>query len=114
MHILFPPDGSRLDLAIADGTADVVPLKVAGAVGALTVLVNGIPTQAQRPGAVFFKPAGPGFSRVTVMDSSGAAASVVVRVDDSAAAEARVRPAGAICTGAACRLSDRAPAQPPR
>jgi penicillin-binding protein 1C len=93
LHILFPPDGARLDLSVTDGKPDAVPLKVAGVVGPLTVLVNGIPTTAQSPDGIFFQPDGPGFSRVTVMDASGAAASVVVRLDDGSAARAIVRAA---------------------
>jgi len=83
LRILFPPDGARLDLATTDGKA--VPLKITGAVAPLTVLVNGVPVPEQDRGALFFRPDGPGFSRVTVMDSAGAAASIVVRVDDGSA-----------------------------
>jgi penicillin-binding protein 1C len=93
LHILFPPDGARLDLSVTDGKPDAVPLKVTGAVGPLTVLVNGVPVSAQEPGQVFFKPDGPGFSRVTVVDASGAVASVVVRMDDGSAAGAVLRAA---------------------
>jgi penicillin-binding protein 1C len=88
LHILFPPDGSQLDVSATNGTPDAVPLKVAGAAGPLTVLVNGVPAPAQPPGAMFFKPDGPGFSRVTVMDASGAVASIVVRVGDGSVARA--------------------------
>jgi penicillin-binding protein 1C len=87
LRIMFPPDGARLDLTETDGKPDPVALKVTGAVAPLTVLVNGVPTPGDRRGggssALFFHPAGPGFSRVTVTDASGAAASIVVRVDDS-------------------------------
>jgi penicillin-binding protein 1C len=86
LRIMFPPDGARLDLSATDGKPDPVALKVTGAVAPLTVLVNGVPVagEGRSSGAnvLFFHPAGPGFSRVTVMDGSGAAASVVVRVDD--------------------------------
>jgi penicillin-binding protein 1C len=82
LHILFPPDGAHLDPVTTDGRPSLVPLKVTGAVAPLTVLVNGVPVHEQ-PGALFFQPDGPGFSRVTVMDAAGASASVVVRVDDS-------------------------------
>jgi penicillin-binding protein 1C len=82
LHILFPPDGARLDPSTTDGKPSPVPLKITGAIAPLTVLVNGVPVPEQ-PGALFFQPDGPGFSRVTVMDASGASASVMVRVDDS-------------------------------
>ncbi len=86
LRIMFPPDGARLDLTKTDGKPDPVALKVTGAVSPLTVLVNGIPVAGEGKGggssALFFNPAGPGFSRVTVMDASGSADSIVVRVDD--------------------------------
>jgi penicillin-binding protein 1C len=105
LHILFPPDGARLDLSATDGKPDAVPLKVAGAVGALTVLVNGVPVAADGSGTPFFKPDGPGFSRVTVLDSSGAAASVVVRVDDGSASRGMLGAASAACTLSPCEQS---------
>jgi len=82
LHILYPPDGARLDMA-ESGALDVVPLKVSGAAAPLTVLVNGVPVEMQQRGALFFKPAGPGFSRVTVIDSTGATDSVMVRIQDA-------------------------------
>jgi penicillin-binding protein 1C len=91
LHILYPPDGARLDLAGANGAPDPVPLKVTGAVAPLTVLVNGVPVPAQQPGVLFFKPGGPGFSRVTVLDASGATDSVVVWVEDSSMAAGAAR-----------------------
>jgi penicillin-binding protein 1C len=90
LHILFPPDGARLDLSSTDGKPDPVPLKITGAVAPLTVFVNGNPVSPQDRGTLFFKPDGPGFSRVTVVDATGATDSVVVRVDDEASA--RVSP----------------------
>jgi penicillin-binding protein 1C len=86
LHILFPPDGARLDLSTTDGKPDPVPLKVTGAVPPLSVFVNGNPLPAQGRGSLFFTPDGPGFSRVTVVDASGATDSVVVRVGDSTSA----------------------------
>jgi penicillin-binding protein 1C len=85
LHIIFPPDGARLDQSITDGKPDPVALKVTGAVAPLTVLVDGIPAEGAGRGALFFNPRGPGFSRVTVMDGTGATDSIVVRVDESAA-----------------------------
>ncbi len=86
LHILFPPDGAQLDLSMTAGKPDPVVLKVAGAVAPLTVLVNGVPVADEGRGALYFNPDGPGFSRVTVMDASGAADSVVVRLNDGASA----------------------------
>jgi penicillin-binding protein 1C len=104
LHILYPPNGARLDLAKTDGKPDLVPLKVTGAVAPLTVLVNGIPVsgQGQNKSSLFFTPDGPGFSRVTVMDSSGATDSVMVRVEDSSVAHLAVRAASAICASSLC------------
>ncbi len=86
IHILFPPDGARLDLRAADGGPAPVPLKVAGGVAPLTILVNGVPATAQPRGNLFFRPQGPGFARVTVIDGAGAADSVMLRLEDGATA----------------------------
>jgi penicillin-binding protein 1C len=102
LHILFPPDGARIELRTADRKPAPVPLKVTGAIAPLTVLVNGVPASAQSHGSVFFQPDGPGFARVTVIDGSGAADSVVVRLEDSASAMAAVIPARAACALAPC------------
>ena len=101
LHILYPPDGARLDMA-ANNTPDVIPLKVTGAAAPLTVLVNGVPVGTQERGPLFFKPDGPGFSRVTVIDSAGSTDSVVVRVDDGSATRNKVRATAAICANSPC------------
>ncbi len=81
-HILFPPNGARLELSAgADGGADPVALKVTGGASPLTVMVNGIPLDGAGPGRTFFfKPDGPGFARLTVMDARGQVDSVTVRL----------------------------------
>jgi penicillin-binding protein 1C len=79
-RIMFPPDGARLELA---GGAEPGPvaLKIAGGVGPLTVMVNGVPLAAAGGRrTLFFQPDGRGFVRLTVMDARGAADSVMVRV----------------------------------
>jgi penicillin-binding protein 1C len=86
LHIIFPPDGALLDLATTGGKPDPVALKVTGAVAPLTVLVNGTPVRNEGRDSLFFAPAGPGFSRVTVVDAAGATDSIVVRLGDTAAA----------------------------
>jgi penicillin-binding protein 1C len=81
VRIMFPPQGSRLDLMIADGKYEPIALKISGGMRPLTVLVNGAPVAAptdQR--TVFYAPPGPGFLRLTVLDAQGTADSVVVRV----------------------------------
>ncbi len=80
-RIMFPPNGSRLDMA-AEGRRAEVPLKVSGGVQPFTLLVNGLPAPAhvtQR--TLFFTPDGPGFARLTIMDARGVADSVVVRFE---------------------------------
>jgi penicillin-binding protein 1C len=77
--IMFPPNGSRLDLA--SDRAEVA-LKVSGGVQPFTLLINGVPSSVrggQR--TLFFMPDGPGFARLTVMDARGVADSVVVRLE---------------------------------
>jgi penicillin-binding protein 1C len=81
-RIMFPPNGARLELtADADGETDPVALKIAGGVSPLTVLINGVPLDHASPSrTVFFKPDGPGFARLTVMDARGKVDSVTVRL----------------------------------
>ena len=82
LRIMFPPNGAKLELAHAEGDKpDPVALKIAGGVGTVTVMVNGmpLPTVAGRR-TLFFEPEGPGFVRLTVMDSKGATDSVIVRL----------------------------------
>jgi penicillin-binding protein 1C len=79
-RIMFPPDGARLELA-GGNTPEPLALKIAGGRAPLTVMVNGVPLTAQ-PGrrTFFFTPDGPGFARLTVMDTRGATDSVTVRL----------------------------------
>jgi len=82
LRIMFPPQGAQLELSTgSDGKPDPVALKVLGGSGPLTVLVNGLPIP-DRHGrrTLFFEPDGPGFVRLTVMDSKGATDSVMVRL----------------------------------
>ena len=80
-RILFPPSGSRIELAAAGGKPEPIALKIGGGAEPLTVLVNGMPVAAPAgKRVVFFDPDGPGFVRVTVMDANGLTDSVVVRV----------------------------------
>jgi penicillin-binding protein 1C len=81
-HIQFPLNGSRIDAA-GSGNAPFspMPVKVAGGVLPMTMLVNGvsageIDSRRQR----LVDPPGPGFVRLTVIDAVGAADTVVVRI----------------------------------
>ena len=82
LHIQFPLNGSRIDAAGgADAGYSALPVKVAGGVLPMTVLVNGVAAgeiDGRRQRLV--DPPGPGFVRLTVMDATGAADTVVVRI----------------------------------
>ena len=81
-HIQFPLDGSRIDASGADGTSSsAVPVKVAGGVLPITMLVNGVSVGEldSRRQRLIGSP-GPGFARLTVIDAKGAADTVVVRI----------------------------------
>jgi penicillin-binding protein 1C len=81
LRILFPPNGARVDLAMASGRPDPLALKTAGGVEPLTVLVNGLPAAARgNRRTLFVEPDGPGFLRLTVIDAKGAADSVMIRL----------------------------------
>jgi penicillin-binding protein 1C len=81
-HIQFPLNGSRIDVDRSNnGQFAAMPVKVAGGVLPLIMLVNGvsvgdIDSRRQR----LIEPPGPGFARLTVIDATGAADTVVIRV----------------------------------
>ncbi|MGV7216053.1 penicillin-binding protein 1C [Bradyrhizobium sp. UFLA05-112] len=81
-HIQFPLNGSRIDVDRSAGSeAATMPVKVAGGVLPMTILVNGtalgeIDGRRQR----LIDPPGPGFARLTVIDATGAADTVVIRI----------------------------------
>jgi penicillin-binding protein 1C len=81
-RIMFPPNGARLELTTdADGDTEPVALKITGGASPLTVLINGVPLDhAGAARTLFFKPDGPGFARLTVMDAKGQVDSVMVRL----------------------------------
>jgi penicillin-binding protein 1C len=81
-HIQFPLNGSRIDVTGSGGAElGAMPVKVAGGVLPMTMMVNGaavgeIDGRRQR----LIDPPGPGFARLTVIDATGAADTVVVRI----------------------------------
>jgi penicillin-binding protein 1C len=81
-HIEFPLNGSRLDVGADSGDkAAAIPVKVAGGVLPMTVMVNGVASgQLDSRRQRLIDPSGPGFFRVTVMDATGAADTVVIRL----------------------------------
>jgi penicillin-binding protein 1C len=82
-HIQFPINGSRIDIDRSGAReATALPVKVAGGVLPMTMMVNGmavgeIDGRRQR----LIDPPGPGFARLTVIDATGAADTVVVRIE---------------------------------
>jgi penicillin-binding protein 1C len=81
-HIQFPLNGSRIDASGSGGAQfSAMPVKVAGGVLPMTMMVNGVSAGAidsRRQRLV--DPPGPGFVRLTVIDATGAADTVVVRI----------------------------------
>jgi penicillin-binding protein 1C len=81
-RIQFPLNGSRIEVGGADGaSSSAMPIKVAGGVLPITMLVNGVSVgelDSRRQRLV--DPPGPGFARLTVIDARGAADTVVVRI----------------------------------
>jgi penicillin-binding protein 1C len=81
-HIQFPLNGSRIEVTNSgDAQFSGMPVKVAGGVLPMTMLVNGaavgeIDSRRQR----LVNSPGPGFARLTVIDATGAADTVVVRI----------------------------------
>ncbi len=81
-RIQFPLNGSRIDAANGgEARFSALPVKVAGGVLPMTMLVNGvavgeIDSRRQR----LIDPPGAGFVRLTVQDATGAADTVVVRI----------------------------------
>jgi penicillin-binding protein 1C len=81
VRIVFPPQGASLALASEGDSLDPIAIKIAGGTPPLNVLVNGLPVATSNaPRTLFFEPDGPGFVRLTVTDATGAADSVVVRL----------------------------------
>jgi len=81
-HIQFPLNGSRIDVDRSAGAQfSAMPVKVAGGVLPMTMLVNGVAVgeiDGRRQRLV--EPPGPGFARLTVIDATGAADTVVIRI----------------------------------
>ncbi len=82
LRVAFPPDGARLDLdAMRIDGKPMVQLKAAGGTGPFIWLVNGMPAAPAQNRRVFdWRPEGAGFAEIAVMDGTGAAQSVRVRL----------------------------------
>lgn len=84
LEITFPPDGARLDVSPTEASGDPEPvaLRAHGGVPPLTWLVDGRPVvrvDGRRDG--LWTPTGRGFSRLSVIDATGASASVLIRLE---------------------------------
>ena len=81
-RIQFPLNGSRIDVDRGNGgQSSAMPVKVAGGVLPITMLINGVSVgeiDGRRQRLV--EPPGPGFARLTVIDAVGAADTVVIRI----------------------------------
>jgi len=80
-HIQFPLNGSRIEIAGSGAQVSAMPVKVAGGVLPMTMLINGVSVgeiDGRRQRLV--DPPGPGFAKLTVIDATGAADTVVIRV----------------------------------
>jgi penicillin-binding protein 1C len=74
--ILYPPDG-----AVVSWDGAEVPLEAAGGRGPLRWLVDGRPLAPATPRhALYWRPDGPGFAQLTVVDAQGRSARATVRL----------------------------------
>jgi penicillin-binding protein 1C len=81
LEITFPPNGSTVALEKGAGGHAALPLTAAGGRKPLRWLVNGRPVASddyRRQGA--WRPDGPGFVRITVVDAEGRTASSIARL----------------------------------
>ncbi|MGB9025560.1 MAG: penicillin-binding protein 1C, partial [Rhodomicrobium sp.] len=74
LRIAYPLANSEVELALAEGETEQVPvpLKAEGGTLPLTWLVDGRPLQSSpHRREAFLKPQGPGFVQITVVDAEG-------------------------------------------
>jgi penicillin-binding protein 1C len=77
--IAFPPDKAELDAPPAD--APEIVLKAEGGALPLTWVVDGVPLEtAADERAAVWRPNGAGFSRISVIDATGRADQVKIRI----------------------------------
>jgi penicillin-binding protein 1C len=81
-QIIFPPQGARVDLGAASGSASPLVLKIQGGRAPFRWLANGKAlTSVERRRTATWTPDGAGASTLTVIDAAGRAASVSVFVE---------------------------------
>ena len=83
LHIAYPPDGSRIDLGLDGGPGldAELALKAIGGRPPLVWIVNNAPVASAERRQAGWRPDGPGFARISVMDAGGASDSVLVRLE---------------------------------
>ena len=82
-EIIFPPQGARIELSqLSDGSLLPLMLKLQGGKAPYHWLANGVPlVGAVRKRSQSWVPDGSGFSKLTVVDANGAAASVSIFIE---------------------------------
>ena len=79
-HLAYPPNGSTVDLLPArKGFAPVI-LQAEGGEGALRWIINGVP-QPQDGRSFAYRPDGPGFVRVELLDAHDQEGHAVFRIE---------------------------------
>ncbi len=81
-QIAFPPDGAEVDLGLAAGSGEELVLKVRNGTAPYVWFANGVPVgRSQRGRTQFWRPDGPGFVTLSVIDAEGGSdrATVFVR-----------------------------------
>ncbi|MEM9470539.1 MAG: penicillin-binding protein 1C [Pseudomonadota bacterium] len=78
LHIVYPPDGARVDLGLASGRAvQPLMLKLQGGRAPFRLLANGVPVgEPLRSRSGLWDAGGVGFSRLSVIDARGRSASI--------------------------------------
>ncbi len=81
-RIVFPPDGAHVELKGAAEAAEPLVMKLQGGRAPFRWLANGKPvSEPERRRVSLWRPDGPGFATLTVVDARGQAASVRVFVE---------------------------------
>ncbi len=83
LRIAFPPEGARIDLGFAAGTAPEadLALKATGGRPPLVWMVNNAPVATAERRQTGWHPDGAGFARISVMDANGTSDSVLVYLE---------------------------------
>jgi len=72
LEIFYPPEGTRVDLGFARGTANALVVKIRNGSPPFTFLANGLPIgRSEFSREQYWFPDGPGFVTVSVIDAEG-------------------------------------------